>query len=523
MMPRMQAQSHGLGRRALASRREPALRSRAARGDQAAFSALYERHHQALYRYCRSILQHDQDAQDALHNTMLSAFAALQEEQRDFELRPWLFRIAHNEAISIVRRRRETGEPVPDVEDPRSLEDEVAGREDLRVLREDLRQLTDKQRSALVLRELSGLSPAEIGAVIGASPGTAKQTVLEARLALHECREGRAMACEEVCRSLSDGDGRVLRGRRIRAHLRACSGCRGFQEDLRRRPQALAALSPPLPAAAGLALLHSLLPAAGKAASGGAWWGSGGGVLGAAGAKVAVGAAVVAAAGATEVAVHATRPPARPAPQSAPARPNAARPPAAAAGPAPAASPGRGAAPDPAATHRRPAAGSPATAPAATAPQPTPTAVHGAHAPASPAGGSAGAKPSGGKAHGPSSAGQAHGRSPGAGSRRPSTAGGGRPAPSTRRKPATAHPNGSAHVPAGQSGALRPSHTGSNPQATPGHAKKDPQSASSTTTAAPPAAKPDVPTPTPSQGGQDAQDAPAAGARGPVGAPARGK
>src|SRR3954452_16198223 len=74
------------------------------------FAAVYERHHQALYRYCRSILRHEEDAQDALQNTMARAFSALQSEQRDFELRPWLFRIAHNEAISILRRRRPTEE-----------------------------------------------------------------------------------------------------------------------------------------------------------------------------------------------------------------------------------------------------------------------------------------------------------------------------------------------------------------------------------------------------------------------------
>src|SRR4051794_41928707 len=70
------------------------------------FEAVYQRHHQALYRYCRSILRHEQDAQDALQSTMARAFSALQDERREIELRPWLFRIAHNEAISILRRRR---------------------------------------------------------------------------------------------------------------------------------------------------------------------------------------------------------------------------------------------------------------------------------------------------------------------------------------------------------------------------------------------------------------------------------
>src|SRR4051795_3361353 len=118
-------------------RREGTLRSRAARGDAAAFSAVYERHHQALYRYCRSILHHEEDAQDALQSTMTRAFAALQHEERDFELRPWLFRIAHNEAISILRRRRTTGE-LPDQPAPGDLEDRVSEREELRLLRMDL-------------------------------------------------------------------------------------------------------------------------------------------------------------------------------------------------------------------------------------------------------------------------------------------------------------------------------------------------------------------------------------------------
>src|ERR1041385_384870 len=91
-------------------RRESTLRSRAMRGDATAFAAVYERHHQALYRYCRSILRHEEDAQDALQSTMTRAFVALQDEERDFELRPWLFRIAHNEAITILRRRTTTDE-----------------------------------------------------------------------------------------------------------------------------------------------------------------------------------------------------------------------------------------------------------------------------------------------------------------------------------------------------------------------------------------------------------------------------
>ena len=149
-------------------RRTSALRSLALRGDERAFTTLYRRHHQELYRYVRSILRHDQDAQDALQSTMTKAFAALQQEQRDFEVRPWLFRIAHNEAISILRRRR----PTADLEAARALgTDGLAQQVEDRArrlaeLEADLADLPERQRAALVLRELNGLGHEEIAVVL---------------------------------------------------------------------------------------------------------------------------------------------------------------------------------------------------------------------------------------------------------------------------------------------------------------------------------------------------------------------
>ena len=238
---------------------ESRLRSRAARGSDAAFAAAYERHHQALYRYCRSIVQNDQDAQDALQNAFTRAFAALQTEQRDFDLRPWLFRIAHNEAITVVRQRRGTAVLDDDTQVAGALEDHVAGREELRLLRADLADLPERQRAALVLRELSGLSHEEIGRVLDLSPAGVKQALFDARNALWSARDGRALACDDVRRKLSDGDGRVLRGRGVRAHLRSCVICQGFRAELASRPQRLRLLAPPLPAAGAASLLSPLL------------------------------------------------------------------------------------------------------------------------------------------------------------------------------------------------------------------------------------------------------------------------
>jgi RNA polymerase sigma factor (sigma-70 family) len=272
---------------ALKWRRGLALRSQAARGDDAALAAMYERHHQALYRYCRSILHDDEDARDALQSTMAKALAALRDEERDFELRPWLFRIAHNEAISRLRQRRDSTDlDAVGTLGTDSLAQTVEDRERLALLRADLRDLPDRQRSALVLRELSGLSHEEIALVLDSSARAVKQTIFEARAGLHECAEGRTMLCADVQRALSDGDGRVLRGRRVRAHVRSCRACRTFKTALAQRPADLAALAPALPGSAGAALLAHLLPAVKGGLTSGA--GAGGGMAATVATKVAI-------------------------------------------------------------------------------------------------------------------------------------------------------------------------------------------------------------------------------------------
>ncbi len=234
--------------------RAPALRSLAAREDADAFAALYERHQAALHRYLRSILRDDEDARDALQSTMAKALAALRDEKRDFELRPWLFRIAHNEAISRLRQRRPTVSlDAAQTLGTDSLARAIEDRERLALLQADLQSLPERQRGALVMRELSGLSHEEIAAVLDSSPGAVKQAIFEARVALQDCAEGREMLCVEVQRRLSDGDGRVLRARKLRAHVRSCASCRTFKAALAQRPADLAALAPALPAAGALA------------------------------------------------------------------------------------------------------------------------------------------------------------------------------------------------------------------------------------------------------------------------------
>jgi len=245
------------------------LAARAAKGDQRAFKQIYERYHQDLYRFCLAMVGNPQDAQDALQNTMVKVLGGLPGEKRTINLKPWLYRIARNEAVEILRRRRDSVELETQQIPVAAVTETAESRHRLRTLLADLEQLPERQRAALVLRELSGLDFEQIGASFGASAAVARQTLYEARLSLRQMEAGREMRCEEVKRELSDADGRVTRRREIRAHLRNCPDCRAFREEISRRHEDLAALAP-LPLAASAGLLHSLLGAKAGAAAGAA-------------------------------------------------------------------------------------------------------------------------------------------------------------------------------------------------------------------------------------------------------------
>jgi len=228
----------------------------ASRGDERAFGTLFSRYRPDLERYCRSILRNGADAEDAAQNALVSALRALEAGTVPIRVKPWLYKIAHNEAISLARRRR----PVEDIDDhaiaaAAGPEDASAVRERLGQLMTDLKALTERQREALVLRELFGLSYTEIAQTLGASEAAAQQTVFEARSALMVFGEGRAMACEQIQRAMSECDGMRLRTRRFRAHIRGCDCCGEFETALLARRRDLGLLFPP---STGVGLLAGL-------------------------------------------------------------------------------------------------------------------------------------------------------------------------------------------------------------------------------------------------------------------------
>lgn len=232
------------------------LARRSAAGDQEAFAEIYRRHHDGLYRYCLSILRNPEDARDALQAAMEKACRAMPTQRVSGGLRPWLFRIAHNESISLASRRTRHAEDQALA--AAATGTEGAEQERLEQLLADLATLPLQQRSALVLRELSGLGTEEIGSALQISPSAAKQSIYEARVALRQVGEGRDMKCQRVQRKISDGDGREMRGRRLSAHLGDCAICRRFQQSIGGRRSDLNMLFPPLGAAAAAKTLSAI-------------------------------------------------------------------------------------------------------------------------------------------------------------------------------------------------------------------------------------------------------------------------
>jgi RNA polymerase sigma factor (sigma-70 family) len=252
-------------------------------GAPMAFEAIYQRYRRPLLAYCRQILGSPEDSEDAVQHTFLSAYRALLGDADPANLRGWLYVIAHNRCVSMLRGRREkpTAE-TPELPAP-AVADLVQHSQDVRAVLDDMATLPDSQRAALVLAELDALSHREIARVLGGSQSRVTSLVYRARESLLASRHAREADCREMRDQLATlEDGSAPRGL-LRRHLSMCDGCRDFDAKAGRRRRGLALALPILPAIEQGALQ-------GAAVSGV----SGGLALGAKGvvAKVAVGAVI---------------------------------------------------------------------------------------------------------------------------------------------------------------------------------------------------------------------------------------
>jgi RNA polymerase sigma factor (sigma-70 family) len=250
----------------------------AARGDVAAFEALYERHHRALLSFSRHMLGSAHDAEDVVQHAFLAADREFRSGKPPKAVRAWLYTVARNRCVSIVRARHdEPGLPDAGMPSTENLAAEVEQREDLRGLLADLRELPDDQRTALLLSEMGELSHPEVAKVIGVRPGKVKALVYQARETLMAFAHARAIPCQSIREELAVAKGAELRRRHLRNHLSRCPGCSEFAAGVRAQRASLTIVLPVVPTAA---LREGVIGAlAGGSASAAAGAGAGVGLL----------------------------------------------------------------------------------------------------------------------------------------------------------------------------------------------------------------------------------------------------
>jgi RNA polymerase sigma factor (sigma-70 family) len=245
-------------------------------GSAVSFEVVFERHHRGVLAFCRHMLGSVEEAEDAVQHTFMAAYRDLAASTKPVHLRPWLYAIARNRCVSLLRARRE--QPVAEVAEPETehLTVQVQRREDLRELLRDIARLSDDQRAALVLSEIGDLSHGEIARILGCEREKVKALVFQARTSLNASRAARDTSCFQIRQQLANLRGGALRRNVLRRHLRDCSECREFRHQMREQRRALALV---LPVAPSVGLKGAVLGSAvggGGAAAGGAVVAAGG-------------------------------------------------------------------------------------------------------------------------------------------------------------------------------------------------------------------------------------------------------
>ncbi len=294
-------------RRGLLARKSPLLKlqgdekliAMARGGNPGAFETIVDRYQGRLLGFCRQMLGSTEDAEDVLQEVFVNAYRAMLADEREINLRPWLYRIARNRCLNHLRKpsadAQESMDMVPEV-DAASTAEKVHNREEFRQIIADVNKLPETQRSALLLREMDALSYEEIADAMETTVPSVKSLLVRARISLAEASQARLLTCGEVRVELSEAaEGLRKVSAPVRRHVRECEECADFRSQVRSNEKLLAALFPVAPLIALKGFIASKLglgggsAATGAAASGAA---AGGGAAAAGGAASGIGAAL---------------------------------------------------------------------------------------------------------------------------------------------------------------------------------------------------------------------------------------
>ncbi len=296
--------------RGLLARRSPLLKlqgdarliAMARSGNTGAFETIVDRYQSRLLGFCRQMLGSTQDAEDVLQEVFVNAYRAMLADDREINLRPWLYRIARNRCLNHLRKptadAQESMDMIPAVE-ASSTAEKVSNREEFRQLLTDVKKLPETQRTALLLREMDAMSYEEIAAAMETSVPSVKSLLVRARISLAEASQARQLTCGEVRLELAEAsEGLRKVSGPVRRHVRDCEECADFRSQVRSNEKVMAALFPvgALVALKGFIISKLGLGGATGSATGGA--SAAGASAGATAAATATGASAVGSVGA---------------------------------------------------------------------------------------------------------------------------------------------------------------------------------------------------------------------------------
>lgn len=198
---------------------ETALVAGARAGDQQAFGELVSHYERKIYRLAKHITQNDEDAEDVLQEAFLKAYEHLPGFQGISKFYTWLVRIAVNEALMKLRKRK--GDRTVPLDEPVDTGEEMVKREiavwednpEQRYSHEEMQRILDEAvqslkpdfRTVFILRDIEELSTEEAAETLGISIPAVKSRLLRARLALREklTRQFRRKGGRRLCLPVS--------------------------------------------------------------------------------------------------------------------------------------------------------------------------------------------------------------------------------------------------------------------------------------------------------------------------------
>ncbi len=179
---------------------DSALVTRAKAGDQAAFTELVERHQARVYNHVLRMMGNRQDAEEVLQDTFVQVYRNLASFEERSRFSTWVYRIATNEALMRLRkahRKREVfvddhlgldsrwhGDQIRGF--ARSALDEVVDRETVRLLMKVLAELPEEHRVVFTMRDIDGLTNAEVAEILDLSIAAVKSRLHRSRLYLRD-------------------------------------------------------------------------------------------------------------------------------------------------------------------------------------------------------------------------------------------------------------------------------------------------------------------------------------------------